>query len=330
MPNLAFGNMSWTAWANTWAVECRMTLRPSSVLAATGVTSTSCAGIQLKSRSLPSASRTTPIASGAPRPGRPASRTAAAAVVPAATRIGAAGTGCARAVIDAVSMAFGCSNGPDHAIGMASTPPRPTVRSLGLAGFEQHKQRLALSQHLFAVAQPARHEDLASLHPVDSGVDLQLLLDRDDLAVIDMQVCGALAWAAGDHPRRHTQDRVEQQPERAAVHGAVASEVKPAKTGPALDAALVGSAHLHRHRQDVAAVRQGHAAARRRRPLVDVEGAEQVRHLLDQVGRLADHLVGRVYRPGVILQGTHRFDEPAVVGPASGRGVGRIESAARG
>src|SRR6202012_2027906 len=58
-------------------------------------------------------------ASGAPRPGRPASRTAAAAVVPAGTRIGAAGPGCARAVIDAVSMAFGCSKGPDHAIGMA-------------------------------------------------------------------------------------------------------------------------------------------------------------------------------------------------------------------
>src|SRR6202007_120665 len=93
MPNLACGNSSWTAWANTCAVECRMTLRPSSVLAATGTTSASTAGAQLKSRSLPSASRTTTIASDAPRRGNPASPTAAAAVVPAGTRIGAAGAG---------------------------------------------------------------------------------------------------------------------------------------------------------------------------------------------------------------------------------------------
>ena len=29
MPSLASGNMSCTAWASTWAAECRMTLRPS-------------------------------------------------------------------------------------------------------------------------------------------------------------------------------------------------------------------------------------------------------------------------------------------------------------
>ena len=63
-------------------------------------------------------------------------------------------------------------------------------------------------------------------------VDLQLLFDRDDLAVIDVQVRGALAWAAGDHPRRHTQNGVEQQPERAAVHGAVAARDETAGNGP--------------------------------------------------------------------------------------------------
>src|SRR6202011_4936734 len=99
MPNLACGNRSWTAWANTCAVEWRMTLRPSSVLAAIGMTSASASGAQLRSRSLPSASRTTTIASGAPRLGNPASPTAAAAVVPAETRIGAAGAWWAGALI---------------------------------------------------------------------------------------------------------------------------------------------------------------------------------------------------------------------------------------
>ena len=99
MPSLASGIMSWTACASTCAVECLMTLRPSSVLAGTGVTSTSLSGVQDRSRSRPSASRTTTIASAAPRLGRPASRTAAPAVVPAATRIGAAGAGLAGALI---------------------------------------------------------------------------------------------------------------------------------------------------------------------------------------------------------------------------------------
>src|SRR6476646_8055971 len=99
MPSLASGNMSCTAWANTWAAEWRMTLRPSSVSAATGVTSTSASGAHERSRNRPSVSRTTTIAAGSPRPGRPASRTAAPAVVPAATRIGAAGAGLAAALI---------------------------------------------------------------------------------------------------------------------------------------------------------------------------------------------------------------------------------------
>ncbi len=64
MPSLASGNMSCTAWASTCAAECRMTLRPSSVSAATGVTSTSASGAQDRSRSRPSASRTTTIGVG--------------------------------------------------------------------------------------------------------------------------------------------------------------------------------------------------------------------------------------------------------------------------
>jgi Secretory lipase len=58
--------------------------------------------------------------------------------------------------------------------------------SLGLAGLEQDKQRLPLGQHGAAVTQTARHEDLAAIDPVDSRVDLQLLLHRDNLAVIEM------------------------------------------------------------------------------------------------------------------------------------------------
>src|ERR1700752_4884876 len=84
-----------------------MTLRPSSVLAATGTTSASTAGAQLKSRSLPSASRTTTIASDAPRRGNPASPTAAAAVVPAGTRIGAAGAGLAGALMGLLLQVLG-------------------------------------------------------------------------------------------------------------------------------------------------------------------------------------------------------------------------------
>src|SRR6478672_10460472 len=99
MPSFASGNRFCTACASTWAQECRMTLRPSSVSAATGVTSTSKSGTHDRSRSRPSASRTTTMASEAPRLGSPASRTAAPAVVPAGTRIRAAGAGLATALI---------------------------------------------------------------------------------------------------------------------------------------------------------------------------------------------------------------------------------------
>ena len=270
IPSLACGNRSWTAWANTCAAECRMTLRPSSVSAATGTTSASASGTQLRSRSLPSASRTTTIASGAPRPGRPASRTAAAAVVPAGTRIGAAGAGCAGAVIDAVSMAFGCSKGPDHAIGMA------IAEGLQPYGWPGLSRTNSASASVSTVSPSLNRPDTKIFRPSTRStprVDLQLLIDRDDLAVVDVKVRGALAGAAGDHPGRHAQDGVEQQPERPAVNGAVAAQMKPSEAGPALDPAVVSSAHLHRHRQDVAAVRQVHPAARRRRPLVGIERA---------------------------------------------------------
>src|SRR5690606_36354028 len=78
------------ACASTWAAEWRMTLRPSSVSAPTASTSTSASGVQDRSRSAPSESRTTTIVSG-PLVGRPASRTAAPAVVPAGTRTIVAG-----------------------------------------------------------------------------------------------------------------------------------------------------------------------------------------------------------------------------------------------
>jgi len=40
-------------------------------------------------------------------------------------------------------------------------------------------------------------------------------------------------------PERHAQDGIEQQPERTAVNGAVAAQMKPSEAGPALDAAVV-------------------------------------------------------------------------------------------
>src|SRR5690349_12078682 len=92
MPSFASGNCCCTACASTWAAEWRMTLRPSSVFAATGSTSASASGAQARSRSFPSASRTTTIVSS-PLVGRPASRTAAPAVVPAGTTTREAATG---------------------------------------------------------------------------------------------------------------------------------------------------------------------------------------------------------------------------------------------
>ena len=53
MPSLASGSSCCTACASTCAAECRMTLRPSSVSAATGSTSTSASGAQARSRSRP-------------------------------------------------------------------------------------------------------------------------------------------------------------------------------------------------------------------------------------------------------------------------------------
>src|ERR1700754_3397732 len=146
MPSFACGNRSCTAWASTCAVECRMTLRPSSVLPATGITSASASGTQLKSRSFPSASRTTTIASGAPRLGNPASPTAAAAVVPAGTLIGAAGVGCAAALIGLVLQGLGEVFDRGNAIGAGLQGPKPltvpafTRPASRLTGLEPHEQ----------------------------------------------------------------------------------------------------------------------------------------------------------------------------------------------
>ena len=77
-----------------------MTLRPSSVSAATGVTSTSASGrpAQVAQPAVGVADDDDGVG-GAPARADPASRTAAAAVVPAATRIGAAGAGLGAALI---------------------------------------------------------------------------------------------------------------------------------------------------------------------------------------------------------------------------------------
>ena len=68
--------------------------------------------------------------------------------------------------------------------------------SHGLAGPQPHEQRLAVGQHHVAVGEPALDEDLAAVDTLDAGVDLQLLFDRRDLAVVDMQEGGALVRAA--------------------------------------------------------------------------------------------------------------------------------------
>jgi hypothetical protein len=89
MPSFVPGNSSCTAWASTWAVECRMTARPSALAAATGSTSASASGVQARSfRSPVDSSRTTTAPSG-PFSGTPASLSACITVVPPGTRIGA-------------------------------------------------------------------------------------------------------------------------------------------------------------------------------------------------------------------------------------------------
>src|SRR4051794_39764681 len=93
MPRRVPGKRSWTAWASTWAVECRMTARPSALAAGTGSTWASASGAQARSLRSPVArSRTTTAPSG-PFNGTPASLSASAAVVPAGTRIGASAAG---------------------------------------------------------------------------------------------------------------------------------------------------------------------------------------------------------------------------------------------
>jgi hypothetical protein len=114
----------------------------------------------------------------------------------------------------------------------------------------------------------------------------------------------------------------------AAVHRAVAAEVEATELRGAGDAAVVGLLIVRRDAQHAAPVRQIHATAGRRRPLVGVVGREQLRHLFEQVRRLGDDLVGCIGGAGVVLHCADRFDEPAVVGSAPGGGLDGAEIAA--
>ncbi len=83
------------------------------------------------------------------------------------------------------------------AAGRASAPSvvwRPTLSRL--ARVELDEQRVGFGEHDIPVEQPSRDEDLAAVDMVDAGVDLQFLLDRHDLAVVDVQERGALVEAA--------------------------------------------------------------------------------------------------------------------------------------
>src|SRR3954468_23252366 len=93
MPSVVPGNSSCTAWASTWAVECRMTARPSALAAGTGSTSASASGAQFRSFRSPLATSRTTTAPSGPLSGTPASLSACIAVVPAATRIGGTAVG---------------------------------------------------------------------------------------------------------------------------------------------------------------------------------------------------------------------------------------------
>src|ERR1700741_4666501 len=83
----------------------------------------------------------------------------------------------------------------------------------GLARLEPHEQRLGFGQQRFAVAQPTGYKDLAPVHPVDSRIDLEFLLDRHNVAVVDLEVRGPLVGPAGEHRRRQPEQAVEQHPQ---------------------------------------------------------------------------------------------------------------------
>src|SRR5699024_5085769 len=81
------GNSACTACAKTCAHEWRITARPSSSHAATGVNTLSSVGTCARSLIVPSVSRTTTTASG-PLLGKPSSLIAAPTAVPAGQEIG--------------------------------------------------------------------------------------------------------------------------------------------------------------------------------------------------------------------------------------------------
>src|SRR5271167_2478384 len=99
----------------------------------------------------------------------------------------------------------------------------------GLAGPQPHEQRLAVGQHRVAVGEPPLNKDLAAVDALDTAVDLQILFDRHDLAVVDVQEGRALVRAARELRRGEAKQRVEQHRDRPAVDSAVAAQVKSAE-----------------------------------------------------------------------------------------------------
>jgi hypothetical protein len=76
------------------------------------------------------------------------------------------------------------------------------------------------------------------------------------------------------------QQRVEEQPDRPAVHGAVAAQVEAGETDGSLDPVIGGAGQIGRHAQHVAAIRQIEAPAGRRMPFVGVVRGQQYADLL--------------------------------------------------
>ena len=69
--------------------------------------------------------------------------------------------------------------------------PRCRRRSR-LTRVELHEQRFGVAEHGISVEKSPGDEDLAALGAVDPRVDLQLLIDGRDLAVVHVQVGRAL------------------------------------------------------------------------------------------------------------------------------------------
>ena len=202
MPNLACGNRSWTAWAKH--VRGRM---PDDAATLVGVgrhrddlgvgvghpTQVAQLAVGVAhhhdrvGRAPPRQPRL-PDGGGRGSPGRNPDRGCRGGVCGGAHRVGSPGV-------------WLCVINRCNAIGAEA------YQAQGWPGLSRHKQRIGFGQQGVAVAQPARHEDLATVHPVDSRIELQFLFDRHDVAVVDLQVGGALATAAGEHAQSSSRAR---------------------------------------------------------------------------------------------------------------------------